>query len=96
MNMSKSEHMAPHIERVFAGLLAISADALRAMPRDQALNAINEVEHGSYALSFNVTMTGLETVVVSRLVDVATGASHELAHFKVAPPAAIAPTTGLH
>lgn len=96
MNTTKSEHLAPHIERVFAGLLAISSDALRAMPRDQALNAINEVEHGSYALSFSVTMTGLETVIVSCLVDVATGASHELAHFNVAPPAAIAPIAGLH
>jgi len=93
---TQAEKLAPHIERVFTGLLAISADALRDLPRDKALAAMCEVEHGTYALSFNVTMTGKQTVIVSNLVDVATGAAHELAHLEVVPPAPVAPTAGLH
>lgn len=87
----QTERLAPHIERAFAGLLAISADALRAMPRNQALGAINEVEHGSYALSFSLTLTGQELVAVGCLVDQATGAVHELARLNLTPlPVAIA------
>lgn len=80
------DNASPHVERAIAGLLALAAEALQQIPKNEALDIIAAVEVGAMVLSFEVSATGKETVIDAVLSDPATGERRPLRRMSILPP----------